>query len=266
MITLLLQYLENASHSEKYLIEYIINNLELVAKQDITELSENANVSMATTSRFTKKLGFASFKEFIYSIKLELENANQQTLNEDDGLILVLNKGFEDILRLNNKETYENIAKLIFEADYINVFAKGKSRIARDYFVSQFLPIGKHIYTPNDKHDVTTLAIHSGARSVNIFISNKGSTREYEDLARLTSQLNSKNILITANPSSEIGRYCTQVLNTGYSEGIWEDVRLSMASCTLQMFLISNLISIYHEKYAREIERNNMLFKELFKD
>ena len=52
------------SSSEKYLWEYIQNNLDDIPNLSIVKLSEDANVSTATIVRTTKKMGYSGYTDF----------------------------------------------------------------------------------------------------------------------------------------------------------------------------------------------------------
>ncbi|MGO3364608.1 MAG: MurR/RpiR family transcriptional regulator, partial [Leuconostoc falkenbergense] len=50
--------------TEQKLIDYIIHNVSQAQEATIQEMSDGSGVSTATISRFVKKIGFDSFRDF----------------------------------------------------------------------------------------------------------------------------------------------------------------------------------------------------------
>ncbi|HLQ86872.1 MAG TPA: MurR/RpiR family transcriptional regulator, partial [Enterococcus sp.] len=65
------------SSSEKYLWEYIQNNLDDIPNLSIVKLSEDANVSTATIVRTTKKMGYSGYTDFRQQLTLKRKDTQQ---------------------------------------------------------------------------------------------------------------------------------------------------------------------------------------------
>ncbi|MCY9223085.1 MurR/RpiR family transcriptional regulator, partial [Bacillus licheniformis] len=60
---------QSLSDSERHLLEYIYQHLDVIATLSIVKLSEDANVSTATIVRLMKKLGYDGYTSFKYALK-----------------------------------------------------------------------------------------------------------------------------------------------------------------------------------------------------
>ena len=79
--------------SQRKVVDYILENIETAARMTIQDISEATNVSIATISRLTKKLGYGSFQD----MKLKIYENTQNTtikffpfINKDEALIIRL--------------------------------------------------------------------------------------------------------------------------------------------------------------------------------
>jgi DNA-binding MurR/RpiR family transcriptional regulator len=79
---------QSLSDSERYLLEYIVKNIERIPNMSIVKLSEEANVSTATIVRLMKKIGHDGFTSFKYNIKDNMKSQeNVEAIDEIDSKI-----------------------------------------------------------------------------------------------------------------------------------------------------------------------------------
>ncbi|MGL5951142.1 MAG: MurR/RpiR family transcriptional regulator, partial [Cetobacterium sp.] len=71
---LLHQQYDSLTTSEKKIADYILQNTSEIMETTIEKLSENCKTSIATISRFSKKLGFENFYHLKISIAKEFIN------------------------------------------------------------------------------------------------------------------------------------------------------------------------------------------------
>ena len=65
--------MQGLTNTEKYLLKYIEEHLELIPSISIVKLSEEANVSTASIVRTMKKLGYDGFTSFKYDLKKQYQ-------------------------------------------------------------------------------------------------------------------------------------------------------------------------------------------------
>lgn len=75
------QYKE-LSETERYLIDYIKQHLDIIPQISIVKLSSQANVSTATIVRTMQKLGYTGFTAFKIHLKDEVDSSSEFSIVE----------------------------------------------------------------------------------------------------------------------------------------------------------------------------------------
>ena len=68
LISRIRSYYDNLSKSDQAISDYLIANIDSAAMLSIQEFAQKTQVSTATISRFSKKIGFNSFQELKLAI------------------------------------------------------------------------------------------------------------------------------------------------------------------------------------------------------
>lgn len=145
-------YQENATHSEKKLIDNILANPNNVIGYTSKDLAHKLSISNSTITRFCQKLGFKGYIEFSKNIfeeqknkPIEIENSNQvQKLNNvmrsldeiNNTLFNVLNS---DIINLTetfktfNPQKFQNIAEVLSESETIYIIGFSSCKIVASF-------------------------------------------------------------------------------------------------------------------------------------
>ena len=127
--------------AEQQVADYILKHSDRVPYESVSQIAENANVSVPSVTRLTKKLGFKNFKDF----KVELAVSSAQTSsitqvfshiekNDSDDevaekVFLGNIKSLEDTLRILDKTRLSEFAKLCASASRIVFIGLGGSGI-----------------------------------------------------------------------------------------------------------------------------------------
>lgn len=121
------------SDSERHLLEYIYQHLDLISTQSIVKLSENANVSTATIVRLMKKLGYDGYTSFKYALKESHQLGHTPLMDDIDSQIkqAVLKNEREvlDTIKMLDIGLIEDAIQKISNADKIYIFARGLSEM-----------------------------------------------------------------------------------------------------------------------------------------
>ncbi len=76
---------KSLSESERYVLQYIVKNIQTIPELSIVKLSEQANVSTATIVRLMKKIGHDGYTSFKYSIRDRIQSKQHvETIDEVD--------------------------------------------------------------------------------------------------------------------------------------------------------------------------------------
>lgn len=131
--------------SQQRILEYIYSNIETIPFLTITDISNELNVSDATITRFSKKVGFQSFKEMKTAILSEIQispaqklqnSFEQDHLNNKENLLIYkeIQHLIDTVSQLDTKTLYQAI-HLLLEAKKIYVFAKGAAKSPAELLV-----------------------------------------------------------------------------------------------------------------------------------
>lgn len=131
--------------SQQRILEYIYSNIETIPFMTITDISNELNVSDATITRFSKKVGFPSFKEMKTAILSEIQispaqklqnSFEQDNLNNKENLLIYkeIQHLMDTVSQLDKQSLYQAI-NLLLEAKKIYVFAKGAAKSPAELLV-----------------------------------------------------------------------------------------------------------------------------------
>lgn len=143
----------NLSRQGKKIADYVKLKKQNIALMSLQEITKEINVSEATITRFSRKLGFQGFTDF----KLEIAKEDERLLEKTDGnyteniannIVNTINttKNLIDINELNKA------IELIENAQNIFVFGIGSSGIAAKELQTRFLRFGKIIICEGINH------------------------------------------------------------------------------------------------------------------
>lgn len=211
--------MKKLTETEKYLIDFIENNLSDLSKISITKLSELASVSTATIFRAVKKLGYSGFTD--YKIK------NMSNTKNDDYYKL-LNDGNEikKIIQKNQLEVTNTIEKLSIEAiddslNYLNsanciyIFARGLSeQIGQEMEMKMHL-LNKRCELYTDPNIIKRISNRANKNDCIVYISLNGETEELVESAKIINNNDVPSILLTTNANSSLAKLCMIIIE-GY--------------------------------------------------
>ena len=176
------------SDSDKYILNYILNNKTECVDSPIDKLALKCSVSRTTILRFTQKLGFKGYSEFKVFLRWELENDNEREHRPVESFYLDLEN---NINNFKNKD-FKRICEIIYKADRVFVYGTGtaQSVVAKD-MKRAFLAIHKYFYVIEGDTELKMLTSSLTPKDVIIIISLSGE-REY--LGELSLELKSKGV------------------------------------------------------------------------
>ena len=81
------------TETEKEILEYMVENLDVLPKLSSRKLAEKTYTSPTTIVRFVKKLGYQNYNDFKYNIISKLKNNNEESqITSHEKALSVLNK------------------------------------------------------------------------------------------------------------------------------------------------------------------------------
>lgn len=259
---------ESFSEKEKLIADYIIKNPKSVCNMSIHTLSKKIGVANSTVFQFTKKLGYAGFKEFKLDMIIQSNlNTNviiHHNIKKDDNILTMTEKVFN-----SNIESLKATFSLLSESDLISavniiqnanklyIFGLGASNIVAYDAYHKFLRSPIDVHYGSDYHIQLMNATHMTKNDAAILISHSGQSVETINLAKTVKKNQSKSIVITSQKLSELSKYSDLVLCTVSEETAFHSE--SMASRISQLSILDSiyfaLMFKYQSKYNKTISK-----------
>ncbi|CAM3649507.1 MurR/RpiR family transcriptional regulator [Erysipelothrix urinaevulpis] len=205
------------SSSERELADFFLHNREKIdfSAQNIAKMNY---VSEATVSRFSQRLGYQGYREFIFvyerfldqeEIKFDLLTQNVLFTYKD-----LLNQTYS----LIDEEQIRRIVLMLNNSNYVYIYGKGNSGLCAREFKMRFMRLGLHVESVVDTHLMKMNSVLMDPKSVVIAISMSGQNLvQYLEKAK---ERGAKTIMITALPSDKMFEVCDEVLVSASIEGL----------------------------------------------
>ena len=254
------------SKSDRVLIRYIQDNIQLVARKTISQLSQESGIGESTITRFARKMGFSSLSAFKLALAEELTDTSQRyIINRDIAAaesveltarkLLDTNIGMmEKTLQLLDFETISGSSRLLQHARRILFVGLGNAGYMAKDSSYKFSRIGLDCTGTDNSHTMIVMAALLHPEDLLVAISHSGETDEIIKTVELAKRKGVKTIVITANKKSTLS-----VLS---DEGIFyeaEETLLETGSIPVKLaqFFILDLIYTQVVKEMADVAAEN---------
>jgi len=243
-----------ASKSDNKLIHYFLSNGLKACSASISEISAECDISHATVTRFARKFGVETLKDF--KIALAQDLGAQDNDNREKRTAINLKESCETtaqkLLQLNQtllSQTaveigFESVTRMVKEmvnARHVFFFGIGSSGfLARDS-ARKIARIGLDVRCYTDSHEIMTQSIMTNSQDLVIYISNSGQTGELVRSAAICSKKGAKICAITAETSSPLYSFTDITILHAVQD---YDLAHGYADSRLSVFFIIDLIYI----------------------
>ena len=124
------KYYENLNENDLYILNAVVNDMNIVKNNTITKLSKIINVSSTSIIRVSKKLNFDGYSEFKYYIINELEDKKRDELiqREKTKNSILINDIKETVKLFEQSHDLDDIYNLLLESRRIFVYCTGYSQ------------------------------------------------------------------------------------------------------------------------------------------
>lgn len=205
------------SSSEKYLWEYIQNNLDDIPNLSIVKLSEDANVSTATIVRTTKKMGYSGYTDFRQQLTIKRRDTQQyknlEKVDHDIKQAILKNKyEVDNTLKMLNVGSIEDAIQKIKKSSDIYIFARGFSEFIAQELLVKLQLLGKNCVLSTDPNIIVTMSKRIKREDLVIFITLNGETKELVAGAKNAFDNGVSTLTITTNEDGSIIKYSEMVL------------------------------------------------------
>ncbi|SHH60807.1 MurR/RpiR family transcriptional regulator [Virgibacillus chiguensis] len=208
----LLKY-QTLSKTEKKVADYVINNSQHMLNIHIKDLASRIQVSVATITRFCKKVGVSNFVEF----KILLRDAVEQTV-ESDEVIDIAAQVYHSVIKSTHSiatmNDYERVSNWIQQANRIHIYGIGSSGLSAEELKIRLTRMGYSVDTHTDSHAMVINASILTKSDVVIAISSSGQTKEVIDSVHIAKSKGAKIVSITNFSETNLAHQSDAILYT----------------------------------------------------
>lgn len=205
------------SSSEKFLWNYIQENLTDIPDLSIIKLSEDANVSTATIVRTMKKKGYSGYTDFRQQLtantKTNFKYKNLDKVDHDIKQAIFKNKyEVDNTLSMLNVGSIEDAVQKIKKSADIYIFARGFSEFIAQEMLVKLQLLGKNCIMSSDPNIIVTMSKRIKREDLVIIITLNGETKELVTGAKNAFENGVSTLTITTNEESSISKYSEMTL------------------------------------------------------
>lgn len=253
LINRIRSYEDKLSKSDKSLAEFILGNPVKAGKLSIQELSNLTHISIATISRFAKKIGYQSYQDLKFEMSSISPKRNDDffhEINSSDSPYEMLIKNFgANIASLQATQAFitdteiEKSVGLLLSAKKCAFLGLGASNAVALIAYHRFLKTPMTAFFSSDFHFQQMIAAKMTKGDCAIVISHSGKNRDTIRLVEILKERNVSVIGITSFAGSPFAEMVDIALISVAEETSY---RLEAVSSTLsQISLLDSLFMIY---------------------
>jgi len=169
--------IRSLNQSERELFEYVVKNMDEVKQWSIQKFAAEWLVSTTTIFRFTQKLGFSGYTDFINSL-LVTSHTQQDSVLPDvvtgrDYGEAYLKNAMEAVRVMSPQRIQEVMAKMALRPD-IYILTDDNTHSIGQYCERLFIALGFHAYFPEAAYQMQNLANHISSQDMIIALSYTG--------------------------------------------------------------------------------------------
>lgn len=237
---------------QKSIAKTILTHKKNIAKYNVKQFSELANVSASMVVNFSKKLGLDGWDELKYLVKytFDEEHLKNNFLSE---LMDTLKETQECLLE--ESSIYKKMLKKLNKAKNIHIFSRSSSSSICFEFYYKFRKVRSNVFFHSKAIDQINAINHIEKDSLVIFVSNSADNIELENILLLNSINRQNYLLITTNPNGNLCKYFSNILvgaNFEKTFNFYKD--LPILSKYALSYILDSLFYDYWNLYREESE------------
>lgn len=263
-----LKTLDQPTHNEQVLIEYMLNQPETFLEFRASELTQEVFVSLATLYRLLDKLGYnglTQFKiDFAASYKKEHLNEPGRPIDVDYPInptdsYREMSETLLDIYKRTGTETRLNFdyasfmrcVEMMDQATSVTIYTSSSNIYFARNFKFQMQEIGGFVEVPEDEFTQRIHAANSTQSSVALVVSYQGRSKILKDVMALLKENGAFVILISSKYENPLTAYADTVIYLASLENHYDKISsFSSRFSLLYIFdlLYSGIFSLHYQK------------------
>lgn len=211
MIDFLNNY-EDMTESERKVLNYVVNNREVIPMMKINDLAEATYVSKTVIINLAQKLGFSGFGEMKYHIHHIIKEEMTPRHSEEFSFPNALQQSIDKTFSIVTDEMIHTCAKKILSSTNVFIMARGTSKAVGYYFEHLLLSIGIQCIFIKDYNLSEVFTNFVSKDDLVIFISMSGNTKKIVNTAKKVHFKESNIINLTSFQNNELTSYTSNNL------------------------------------------------------
>ncbi len=221
--------------AEKKIADVLLNNDKSVPSMFIGDFAQLCDCSVATVTRFSKKLGFNGFPQLKIALAREKDfSPVGENITAADTAAEVFAKICNDIYgslertkKSINADELQKCCEAVISADKIFIFGLGNSASVAQDAAHKLFRLGKDSTAYTDNHMQAIAATHTGKGSLVIGVSHSGKSKDIVDALKLSRENGATTVAITSLGNHPLKKVSDIVLNTVSEETNYRILGLS---------------------------------------
>lgn len=220
--------------AEKKIAKFILNNPKKVVDMTVSELAEISDVSIASVSRFCRKMGLKGFAQLKISLAQELVDTHKSGEISNDISIDNIPQSLQNILankitelkqtvNLINTDEFREILEGIRDSSRVQVIAVGNTIPVAIDAAFKFNELGIPTTAGTIWETQLSYSFTLGKGDVLIAISNSGESDKVLEAVKIANNNKAMTIGITNSPHSAIGEEVQYHITTATREKLFLD-------------------------------------------
>ena len=212
------------TETEKEILEYMVENLDILPKLSSRKLAEKTYTSPTTIVRFVKKLGYQNYNDFKYNIISKLKNSDEESqINVHEEALSVLNKvekmqkeAMNDFKNKISLETFQEIIEACNQYQYIDIIANDCNAILGKYALHYLSSLGKMVRVYHETNQQIYASMNVPHDHLVIIISKYALHETLLNCALTLKRRHIKTIAITNHQENTLAKRCDYVIPVSF--------------------------------------------------
>lgn len=253
--------LKDLSKKDILIAEYFRNHEGEINQPTSYELAETLNIGQATIIRFSKKLGYNSYRELLQDLSTESVQTNHEiTLNEStETTNHKIVEQYHEVITLTNAindlKSIDDAYLALYHAQNIIVFGRGSSFLIAEYFANQLIKLGLNVFISSDYDITCTRITRTTSNDTCLLISDQGKSLDIQNLAKLVKEQSCKLITLTKanrNKLQDLGDITLKTVNYDPDSRLRAMVMRSSQLVVLDMLYL-NIFKQDYDRFQKNI-------------
>ncbi|MGX7109476.1 MurR/RpiR family transcriptional regulator [Facklamia miroungae] len=249
------------SELENKILEFLLDNLQVINDLSIEDIAQELYVSTASISRTTKKLGFEGYREFKFFVNQTIETNDYMfdiKRKEANELLYKkhLHEEIENVFKHIDRERIITAANMIHQANSIEIISMGASTSAGNDLSYKLLTLNKKAAARIDWDELEIISKNLNPNDLAILISLSGETKGILNYAKNLVSNRTPVLSIVGTKNSTLEKITKNTI-IAVSKPNYIG-KIDMSSRVPMLIIIDYILDIYSKLYLTESSHNKM--------